>query len=87
MNCNAPPNFPLVTQVAPDTVPVFPFPDASATDDPDPSSNPNAATNPAGPVAAAQLTATLVTLAEPTVPEPFATVQLCPAGLLFTVTA
>ena len=34
-----------------------------------------------------QLTATLVTLAEPMVPEPLATVQVCPAGLVLTVTA
>ena len=36
---------------------------------------------------AAQETATLVTFAEPIVPEPFATEQVCPAGLVFTVTA
>ena len=34
----------------------------------------------------AQETATLVTLAEPTVPDPPDTVQDCPAGLVFTVT-
>ena len=34
-----------------------------------------------------QVTATLVTLAEPTVPDPLATVQVCPDGLVFTVTA
>ena len=32
-------------------------------------------------------TATLVTFAEPIVPLPLATVQVCPAGLVFTVTA
>jgi len=48
LNCNAFPNFPAATHVAPETDPVFPFPDASATDDPDPSSNPYAATNPDG---------------------------------------
>ena len=39
------------------------------------------------PVLAAQVTATLVTLAEPIVPDPLATVQVCPDGLVFTVTA
>ena len=34
-----------------------------------------------------QETATLVTLAEPTVPDPPETVQVCPAGFVFTVTA
>ena len=38
------------------------------------------------PVFVPQETATLVTLAEPTVPDPFDTVQACPAGLVFTVT-
>ena len=33
-----------------------------------------------------QETATLVTLAEPTVPDPLETVQVCPDGLVFTVT-
>ena len=33
-----------------------------------------------------QATATLVTLAEPTVPDPLETVQACPDGLVFTVT-
>ena len=37
--------------------------------------------------AALQETATLVTLAEPTVPDPLETVQVCPAGFVFTVTA
>ena len=32
------------------------------------------------------VTATLVMFADPTVPEPLATVQLCPAGLVLTVT-
>ena len=35
---------------------------------------------------AAQVTATLVTLAEPTAPDPLATVQDCPDGFVFTVT-
>ena len=35
---------------------------------------------------AAQETATLVTLAEPTVPDPLETVHDCPDGLVFTVT-
>ncbi len=34
-----------------------------------------------------QVTATLVTLAEPIVPEPFETEQVWPDGLVFTVTA
>ena len=34
-----------------------------------------------------QLTATLVTLALPTAPEPFATVQICPEGWVAMVTA
>ena len=34
----------------------------------------------------AQDTATLVTLAEPTVPDPLDTVQVCPDGFVFTVT-
>ena len=34
----------------------------------------------------AQETATLVTLAEPTVPDPLETVQDCPDGFVFTVT-
>ena len=33
-----------------------------------------------------QETATLVTLAEPTVPDPLDTVHVCPDGLVFTVT-
>ena len=53
---------------------------------PDPSSNPYAATKPDSAVAA-QLTATLVTLAEPIVPDPFETEQVWPDGLVFTVTA
>jgi hypothetical protein len=35
---------------------------------------------------AVQVTATLVTPADPTVPDPLATEQVCPAGLVFTVT-
>ena len=38
------------------------------------------------PVLVAQVTATLVTLAEPIVPEPLATVQVWPDGFVFTVT-
>ena len=34
-----------------------------------------------------QVTATLVTLAVPTVPEPLVTVQVCPSGWVNTVTA
>ena len=36
--------------------------------------------------AAAHETATLVTFAEATVPDPLETVQVCPDGLVFTVT-
>ena len=39
------------------------------------------------PELVAQVTATLVTLADPTVPDPLDTVQVCPAGLDATVTA
>jgi hypothetical protein len=46
LNTSAPPNFPNDAHVAPETVPAFPLPDKSPTDDPDPSSNENAATNP-----------------------------------------
>jgi len=35
---------------------------------------------------AVQVTATLVTLAEPMVPVPLETEQVCPVGLVFTVT-
>src|SRR6185312_17119524 len=38
-------------------------------------------------VLAVQDTATLVTLAEPTVPDPLDTVHVCPDGFVFTVTA
>ena len=37
-------------------------------------------------VLAAQETATLVTLADPIVPDPLDTVQVCPDGFVFTVT-
>jgi hypothetical protein len=40
------PNLPAAAQVVFATVPVFPFPDESATVVPDPSSNPYAATKP-----------------------------------------
>ena len=48
LKLNAPPNFPAVDQVVFATVPLFPFPDASVTVVPDPSSNPYAATRPDG---------------------------------------
>ena len=48
LNCNALPNLPDVDQVAFVIVPLLPFPDASATVVPDPSSNPYAATRPDG---------------------------------------
>jgi hypothetical protein len=44
LNDNALPNFPDVVHDAPCTTPAFPFPDKSATADPDPSSNAYAAT-------------------------------------------
>jgi hypothetical protein len=46
LKLNAFPNLPLADQVVFAAVPEFPLPDASATVDPDPSSNPNAATSP-----------------------------------------
>src|SRR5215468_8255924 len=49
LNCSAFPYFPAAAQVAFAIVPRFPFPDASATVDPDPSSNPYAATSPDDP--------------------------------------
>ena len=52
LNCNALPNLPAAAQVAFAIVPVLPFPDPSVTAAPDPSSNPNAATKPDGPVGA-----------------------------------
>jgi hypothetical protein len=39
------------------------------------------------PEEAEHATPTVVTLAEPTVPDPFDTLQLCPDGFVFTVTA
>jgi hypothetical protein len=45
------PNFPDAVHVAPEIVPVFPFPDASATVVPEPSSNEYAATRPVPAVA------------------------------------
>src|SRR6516164_3746448 len=38
------------------------------------------------PAVVTQVTATVVTLAEPTVPDPFDTVQDCPDGFVLTVT-
>ena len=49
LNCSALPNLPVVAQVAFAIVPLLPFPDASVTVVPDPSSNPYAATRPDGP--------------------------------------
>ena len=46
LNCNALPYLPDAAHVAFAIVPLLPFPDASVTVDPDPSSNPYAATNP-----------------------------------------
>src|SRR5258708_26510317 len=46
LNCNALPYLPDVDHVAFVIVPLFPFPDASVTVVPDPSSNPYAATKP-----------------------------------------
>ena len=48
LNCSALPYFPDVVQVAFAIVPLLPFPDASVTVVPDPSSNPYAATKPDG---------------------------------------
>src|SRR5262249_10112981 len=47
-NCNAPPYLPAVLHVVFETVPLLPFPDASVTVEPEPSSNPYAATKAAG---------------------------------------
>jgi hypothetical protein len=46
LNDNAAPNFPDTDQVAVPIAPLLPFPDESATVDPDPSLNENAATRP-----------------------------------------
>jgi hypothetical protein len=46
LNCNAFPNLPPATHDAFKTDPLWPFPEASATVDPDPSSNPYDATSP-----------------------------------------
>ena len=46
LKLSAPPYLPVATQVAFAIVPLLPFPDASATVDPDPSSNAYAATSP-----------------------------------------
>src|SRR6202035_2397175 len=48
LNCSALPYLPVAAQVAPVIVPVWPFPDASVTVVPEPSSNPYAATSPVG---------------------------------------
>ena len=48
LNDIAPPYRPASTTTPPCTNPVFPFPDTSATDDPDPASNEYPNTNPAG---------------------------------------
>ena len=48
LNDIAPPYRPDVDHDAPTTDPVFPFPDTSATDEPDPASNEKPNTNPAG---------------------------------------
>ena len=53
LKLNAPPNFPAVLHVAFATVPLFPFPDASVTVVPEPSSNPYAATKADGSALAA----------------------------------
>ena len=51
LNCSALPYLPVAAQVAPVIVPVLPFPDASATVVPEPSSKPYAATRPVGAAA------------------------------------
>ena len=48
LNDIAPPYRPDVDHDAPTTDPVFPLPDTSATDEPDPASNEKPNTNPAG---------------------------------------
>ena len=60
LNESASPNLPAVDQVAPEIVPVLPFPDASETVVPEPSSNPYAATSPEG-AAGVLAVATLLT--------------------------
>ena len=55
LNCNALPYLPDVAQVAFVIVPLLPFPDASVTVVPDPSSNPYAATSPDGPAGVVML--------------------------------
>jgi hypothetical protein len=56
-NAIAPPYRPCVDHDAPTTDPVFPFPDRSTTDDPDPASNEYPATNPTGTGGAAAVVA------------------------------
>src|SRR2546426_11370500 len=51
LNESAPPYMPALDQLAFETVPALPLPDQSVTVDPDPSSNPYAATSPDEPVA------------------------------------
>jgi hypothetical protein len=60
LNAIAPPYRPCNDHDAPNTDPVFPFPDTSATDVPDPASNEYPATNPSGTGGAAGV-ATLTT--------------------------
>src|SRR5207247_3498182 len=48
LNDSAPPNLPVVVRVAPEMVPVFPWPDASVVCTPLVSLNPYAATSPLG---------------------------------------
>ena len=56
MNDIAPPYRPCVDHDAPTSDPVFPFPDTSATDVPDPASNEYPTTNPGGTGGAAGVT-------------------------------
>src|SRR3954451_6392668 len=58
LNRSAAPNRPAGTHVAPAIVPMLPFPDASPAVEPAPSSNPYAATSPAGTAAFETLTVT-----------------------------
>jgi hypothetical protein len=64
-NDNAFPNFPLVVHVAPAIVPPLLWPDESLAADPDPSSNPYAATKPAGGLPPEPVAVTLALVLRP----------------------
>src|SRR4029079_589680 len=69
LNDIAPPYRPCAAHAAPCTEPVFPFPDRSATDDPDPASNEYPNTNPAGTTGPAGVTTSTTTLYPLTFPD------------------